>query len=171
MEQLNVNRMLKKVNTPFNLKSLNPIAFNFFIAFLMQMNESKKRIELKFNCQENLESMSCSEKGKFCTSCQKEVIDFTRLSYSEIQQVKGDQTEMCGIFLAEQLDPSLHPIALPKVRSLAFLSTILLSLNFGNVSAQSTVDPKWNNLEEQVMLQASLHKKQKKNRNEENIFH
>lgn len=102
----------------------------------------KEAINLKFNCQEDLESMSCTDKGKFCSSCQKEVIDFTKMSYSVIQQVKGNQSEMCGMFLPEQIDPNLHPIELPKVRSLAFLSTILVSLNFGNVSAQSTVDPK-----------------------------
>jgi hypothetical protein len=102
----------------------------------------KEAINLKFNCQEDLESMSCSEKGEFCTSCRKEVIDFPKMSYSEIHQVKGDQTEMCGMFLPEQIDPSLRPIELPKVRSLAFLSTILVSLNFGNVLAQSAVDPK-----------------------------
>ena len=106
------------------------------------MKESNERITLKFNCQEDLESMSCSEKGKFCTACQKEVIDFTKMSYSEIQDAKANETELCGIFSAEQIDPSLHLIELPKLRSLAFLSTILVALNFGNANAQSTVDPK-----------------------------
>jgi hypothetical protein len=101
-----------------------------------------KSIELTFNCRENLDAMTPTEKGKFCSACQKEVIDFTNMSYSQIQQVRGKQTEMCGMFLPEQIDPSLHPIELPKVRSWAFLSTILLSLNFGTASAQSTVDPK-----------------------------
>ncbi|PHR28420.1 MAG: hypothetical protein COA38_12230 [Fluviicola sp.] len=106
------------------------------------MKESNEHIQLKFNCHKDLDSMSQTDKGKFCSSCQKEVIDFTQLSYSEIQLAKGDRTEMCGMFLPEQIDPSLHPIELPKVRTWAFLSTILVSLNFSSVSAQSTVDPK-----------------------------
>lgn len=106
------------------------------------MKEPNEHIQLKLNCHKDLASMAKTDAGKFCSSCQKEVIDFTQLSYSEIQLVKGDQTEMCGMFLPEQIDPSLHPIELPKVRTWAFLSTILVSLNFSTVSAQSTIDPK-----------------------------
>lgn len=106
------------------------------------MKESSEHISLKFSCQEDFETMSSTEKGKFCNACKKEVIDFTKMSYSQIQQVKGDRAEMCGMFLPEQIDPGLHPIELPKVRSLAFLSTVLVSLNVGTVSAQSTADPK-----------------------------
>lgn len=99
-------------------------------------------IQLTFSCQEDLEAMSCTSKGRFCSACQKEVIDFTKMSYSDIQRIRGEQTEMCGMFRAEQIDPSLHPIELPKVRTWAYLSTLLVSLNFGTTSAQSTVDPK-----------------------------
>lgn len=104
------------------------------------MKPHQESIQLKFNCQEDLEAMSCTDQGKFCTACQKEVIDFTQKSYLEIQRIREDQPEMCGIFLTEQLDPSLHPIQLPKVRSWAFLSSILVSLNFGSISAQTQLD-------------------------------
>lgn len=108
------------------------------------LNEHRKpkRIELTFGCQEDFDSMSKTEKGQFCSACRKEVIDFRKMSLSEIQQIRGDQTEMCGMFLPEQIDPNLRPIELPKVRTWAFFSTILLSLNFGTATAQSTVDPK-----------------------------
>ena len=106
------------------------------------MKTQQKSIQLEFNCQENPDSFSNSENGEFCSACQKEVIDFTSMSYSQVQKVRGSQSEMCGKFRADQIDPSLRPIELPKARSLAFLSTVFLSLNFGSVSAQSTVDPK-----------------------------
>lgn len=99
-------------------------------------------IELAFSCQEDLHAMPTSVKGKFCSSCKREVIDFTRMSFAEIQQIRGTEAKTCGIFLPEQIEPSLHPIELPKVRSWAFLSSVLLSLNLGNAVAQSTVDPK-----------------------------
>lgn len=106
------------------------------------MRESNQHIQMTFNCQENLGSMSDTEKGKFCSSCKREVIDFTKMSYSEIQAIRSVESDMCGTFLTEQIQPELRPIEAPRVRYLAFLSTVLLSLNFGSVSAQSTVDPK-----------------------------
>ena len=109
---------------------------------MIQMKESNEYIKLNFICPEDFDSMPCTDKGKFCSACHKEVIDFTKMSYSDIQRVKGDQPKICGIYLPEQIDPSLHPIELPKARSLAFLSTMLISLNFTSVFAQSTVDPK-----------------------------
>ena len=109
---------------------------------MIKINQMDELIQLKYNCQEDLDSMSKTEKGKFCNSCQKEVIDFTKMSYAQIQKIRGNESKMCGIYLAEQVDPSLHPIELPKARSFAFLTTLLVSLNFSTVSAQSTVDPK-----------------------------
>ncbi len=106
------------------------------------MERHSESIQLKFNCQEDLGAMSSTERGTFCGACQKEVIDFTSLSYSDIQRAKANETELYGMFLAEQIDPSLHPIELPKIRSWAFVSTILVSLNLGSVAAQSTLDPK-----------------------------
>lgn len=101
-----------------------------------------KGIVLTYSCEEDLDRMSNSEKGKFCTECKREVIDFTKMSLAEIQQIRGSESKMCGIFLPEQLDPTLHPIEIPNVRKWAFLSSVLLSLNFGTANAQSTVDPK-----------------------------
>lgn len=102
----------------------------------------REHIELKFNCQEDLEAMPCTSNGRYCSACKKDVIDFTKSSISEIQRAKANQTDLCGIFLPQQIDPSLHPIELPKMRLWAFLSTIFVSLNLANVSAQSTIDPK-----------------------------
>lgn len=106
------------------------------------MTQSRESIRLNFHCGEDLDAMICTSSGRFCGSCQKEVIDFTSKSLSQIKAHKSDREEMCGIFLPEQLDPSLHPIELPNLRSWAFVSTIMVSLNLGNLAAQSTIDPK-----------------------------
>lgn len=45
------------------------------------------QIENTFSCHEDWGKMSPSEKGRFCNTCQKEVIDFTVLSKSEIVEV------------------------------------------------------------------------------------
>ena len=97
-------------------------------------------IQLTFSCQEDLETMSCTSKGKFCNACQKEVIDFTKMSRTQLDEIRKGQPELCGIFLPEQLDPSLHPIEFPNVKSWAFFSSILVSLNVSNLSAQVPVE-------------------------------
>ena len=47
--------------------------------------------------------MSPTQKGKFCDSCQKEVIDFTKLSSTEIARKTKNATQLCGRFTQSQL--------------------------------------------------------------------
>lgn len=84
--------------------------------------------------------MSCTSRGKFCGACQKEVIDFTKMSWPQIEEIKESQADLCGIFLPEQMDPSLHRIELPNVKSWAFFSSVLVSLNIGSLSAQTPLN-------------------------------
>lgn len=58
-------------------------------------------------CHENWDAMSPNEKGAFCLSCQKTVIDFSIKTVEEIKNffVKLPETEsVCGRFKEEQLD-------------------------------------------------------------------
>jgi hypothetical protein len=58
-------------------------------------------------CHENWDAMSPNEKGAFCLSCQKTVIDFSVQTVEEIKNffVKLPKTEsVCGRFKEEQLD-------------------------------------------------------------------
>ena len=58
-------------------------------------------------CHENWDAMSPNEKGAFCLSCQKTVIDFSIKTVDEIKNffVELPQTEsVCGRFKEEQLD-------------------------------------------------------------------
>jgi len=45
-----------------------------------------KRIQLSVEnpCHENWENMSPSEKGRFCGSCQKQVVDFTNMTDGQV---------------------------------------------------------------------------------------
>ncbi|MFK7786089.1 MAG: hypothetical protein AB8B56_13290 [Crocinitomicaceae bacterium] len=106
------------------------------------MKEPQEHINLTFSCQEDIESMAKTNDGAFCSACQKEVIDFTKMSIAEIKETRKLESEICGKFRIEQLEPHLRPIEAPRMKSIAFLSTLLLSLNFNSASAQSTVDPK-----------------------------
>jgi hypothetical protein len=64
-----------------------------------------KSIHIPNPCSENWESMSPQEKGRFCSVCNKCVIDFTQKQPHEVQQIieaKLDEP-ICGRFYDDQL--------------------------------------------------------------------
>lgn len=62
------------------------------------------RISAKKPCAEKFESFSKTPMGGFCNSCQKEVIDFTQMSRSEvINYFSTNRTSTCGRFNKSQL--------------------------------------------------------------------
>lgn len=66
-----------------------------------------KRIQLSIPkpCHENWDAMKPEERGRFCGSCQKTVIDFSRMSDRElISFFNKPSSSMCGRFLPAQLD-------------------------------------------------------------------
>lgn len=66
-------------------------------------------------CHENWDGMTPSEKGKFCGSCQKQVIDFSNMSDRQVAQFfkKPSTGSVCGRFMSDQLD---RAIEIPKKR-------------------------------------------------------
>jgi hypothetical protein len=67
-----------------------------------------KRILLAVDnpCHENWENMSTSEKGRFCGSCQKQVVDFTSMTDAEVASFfkKPSTGSVCGRFMQDQLE-------------------------------------------------------------------
>jgi hypothetical protein len=57
-------------------------------------------------CQENWNDMIPEEKGRFCDSCSKTVIDFTKLNTYQIQEFinENKSNRICGHFKQSQLD-------------------------------------------------------------------
>lgn len=88
-----------------------------------------KRLEISIpkSCSENWNSMSTSAGGHYCSSCSKEVSDFTAFSEKELQDYfhlhQGEK--ICGRFLQSQL--SLQPEQLPKSGSWTLLRTEILA--------------------------------------------
>lgn len=92
-------------------------------------------------CHENWDVMTPVEKGKFCGSCQKQVMDFTAMSDREIAQFfkKPGTGSVCGRFLNDQLD---REIEIPKKRIpwLKYFFQIALPAFFvTKISAQKTI--------------------------------
>lgn len=74
--------------------------------FLNSYQMGKYKISIPKPCHENWNAMQTEEKGRFCKSCSKTVIDFTKLSNSEINTYfdKNINTKICGRFKTEQLE-------------------------------------------------------------------
>ncbi|WP_304131403.1 carboxypeptidase-like regulatory domain-containing protein [Mesonia mobilis] len=64
----------------------------------------KFKLNIPEPCHEDWQQMSPTQKGKFCASCQKEVIDFTKLSATEIARKTKNATQLCGRFTSTQLE-------------------------------------------------------------------
>ena len=60
-------------------------------------------------CHANWQNMTDTEKGRFCSSCKKEVIDFTLMNNNEVYKtmLKGEN-DICGRFLDSQLNTEIE---------------------------------------------------------------
>ncbi len=63
------------------------------------------KIKIPEPCHENWNKMTPTDKGRFCSSCEKEVVDFTAMSKNEIQQYFINKTTeaTCGRIQNKQL--------------------------------------------------------------------
>ena len=78
------------------------------------------KISIPTPCHEKWENMTPVEKGKFCGSCQKQVVDFSKMSDREVAMFfkkpilsQSKDGSVCGRFMKDQLD---REIEIPKKR-------------------------------------------------------
>ncbi|WP_396602357.1 energy transducer TonB [Algibacter sp. R77976] len=82
-------------------------------------------------CHEDWNKMSQREKGKFCSSCSKTVIDFTKMKTNDIQDYihQNKDNRICGHFKQTQLDSiNLHIPSQVLEKRQSFQKTFLLVL-------------------------------------------
>ena len=85
------------------------------------MKKNDLQISIPTPCHENWDAMTPTEIGKFCSSCQKEVIDFSRMSDQEIRRILNSSKEIpCGRFNTNQIERPLVA-ELPVNRSLTWM--------------------------------------------------
>ncbi len=98
-------------------------------------------------CHENWDAMSPVEQGKFCGSCQKQVVDFSKMSDHQVAEFfkKPAMGSVCGRFMSDQLDRS-YEIPKKRIPWLRYFFTMALpALFLSKASAQQTktdkIDP------------------------------
>ena len=72
---------------------------------------SKKIIQLSIPkpCSEKWNEMTPTEKGRFCSVCERNLIDFTHFSDDELLRfVKNNDDKLCGRFTKNQVDRKLE---------------------------------------------------------------
>jgi hypothetical protein len=68
------------------------------------------KITIPNPCSEDWQTMTATEKGRFCAVCQKCVVDFTTMTDAEIiRYLDGQKGKTCGRFTKEQLNRPLTP--------------------------------------------------------------
>lgn len=69
----------------------------------------KKSIHIRIPdpCHEDWNKMTPTQKGKFCSVCTKEVVDFTQATDEALVKMAHSGKKLCGRFRADQLDREL----------------------------------------------------------------
>ena len=100
---------------------------------------NKPQISIPTPCHENWQDMTVANRGRFCASCQKNVIDFTQSSDRLIAETFKKEGDVCGRFLKSQLERDL---IIPKEKNRLWMAAsaavvAFLGLGNGKVFAQT----------------------------------
>ena len=84
---------------------------------LVSMSRKSIHISIPTPCHESWDGMTTTERGAFCHSCQKEVIDFSAMTDREVAEYLAKHQTGCGKFRNDQLDTKL---TIPEVNNGVF---------------------------------------------------
>jgi hypothetical protein len=99
-------------------------------------------------CHENFKNFQKTEKGGFCATCTKEVIDFTQMTSEDISNYfKNKMTaDTCGRFTKSQLNTTIQPKKKTKFFNfLSGITVVCLSLFSFKTEAQNTTNSSMDN--------------------------
>ena len=90
-------------------------------------------LQIPQNCEEDWNAMRPDKAGKFCLSCQKQVVDFTSMSDRELARYfKTYKGSTCGKFSSEQLNKEIliPPKKIPWLKYLLKIAIPAFLLSF-----------------------------------------
>lgn len=99
--------------------------------------KNKIKLSIPKPCNENWLEMTPTENGRFCSTCNKTVRDFTKSSDREIVLAYNENPKQCGRFQRFQLNRDL---IIPKEKKsiwMIFAASIISFLGLGNQHAKS----------------------------------
>lgn len=101
---------------------------------------TKINITIPKPCHENWNAMTPVEKGRFCSMCEKKVLDFTNATDKQIIEAYNQDKKLCGRFLKSQLNRDLET---PKEKKSIWLASVFFGLlSLSNVKAIAQEKPK-----------------------------
>jgi hypothetical protein len=110
---------------------------NLFIpAVLLVCMKKPVKLSIPEPCHENWDAMTPADKGRFCASCQKNVVDFTKSSDREVLAYLKQNHNVCGQFDNSQLDRELI-IAAEKKRLWPVVAAIASLITLAPITAVS----------------------------------
>lgn len=95
------------------------------------------QIHIPKPCHEDWNKMAPVDKGKFCGSCNKQVVDFSLMSDQQVLNYFSTATgKTCGRFAEDQLQRELIPTKIEKKKTWWFAALMPLLLFFDKATAQ-----------------------------------
>ena len=88
----------------------------------------KYKLTIPQPCAEKWSEMTLTDKGAFCSNCQKEVKDFTFKSSNQLAHILDSNEKICGKFRHDQLNININSTektSYPKMPLLLAVSTLL----------------------------------------------
>ena len=111
--------------------------------FTDKPTDMKQQIQIHIAepCHENWNSMHPSDQGRFCLSCQKQVVDFSAMTDKEIlEHISSASRSICGRADNDQLNRLL--VAAPEPRSLWWRYWMGLAASFMLLSSRTNAQVK-----------------------------
>ena len=95
------------------------------------------KINIESPCHEKWENMDLTEKGRFCASCQKEVLDLSNHSQSELKKLaRHAHSKLCARISKKHLNKTLHGETNLPWQKISLATSLTLTTLGATVQAQ-----------------------------------
>lgn len=103
--------------------------------------ENKPRLEIKSPCQADWSKMSLAEAGRYCSNCEKTVLDFSLLNKDQIiEKISNTNTSLCIKANKTEIDLPINSCAQTEMRQGYRLAASLLLFGAVTSSFSSAMD-------------------------------